>query len=388
MRHYNFLSDEQRAHLFFREPENFNKDSDPSLLSHALGATLYTPATRPNLMKDIEKMAKLGAGSIVVCLEDSIPDDALPLAEANLHQLLIDLKARGDVSDLPLLFVRIRTATHLVDVADQNKGLLGSLTGFVFPKFEEITGAASRFVFALRLINRDYKKPLYFMPVLESPNIIHRETRIKALSGIKTTLKRNRKSVLAIRIGATDMSSVYGLRRNPDFTVWDVKTVSETIADIVNVFGRFEDGYVITGAVWEHFSNGERIFKPQLRQSLFGDDLKMRGDLLAQGDDTFIREIQQDKINGIIGKTIIHPSHIRIVHSLSVVSHEEYEDALAITNPEHEKGGATSSLYKNKMNEIKPHLAWATKTLLRAKAFGVANQGIDFPDLLEASTNR
>jgi len=385
VRHYNFLTAEQRSHLFLHEPEEFDFTSDPFLLSNALGATLYCPATRPNLMHDIEKMAIRGAGSIVICLEDSIPDDALPMAEENLHNTLLALKERGDVSDLPLIFVRIRDAEHLHRVGEQNKGLLDSLTGFVFPKFENMTGSASRYVSMLRRINLTYSRPLFFMPVLESPNLVHLETRTKALSGIKKVLDANRELVLAVRIGATDMSSVYGIRRNPDFTVWDVGTISNTITDIINVFGRFEDSYTITGAVWEHFSSGERIFKPQLRQSLFGEGWKLRRDLLNQGDDTFIREIQQDKINGIFGKTIIHPSHIRIVHSLSVVSHEEYADALDITDTGRKHGGAASSFYKNKMNEIKPHYAWATKTLLRAKAFGVSNQGIEFPDLLEAS---
>lgn len=43
-----------------------------------------------------------------------------------------------------------------------------------------------------------------------------------------------------------------------------------------------------------------------------------------------------DRQNGILGKTIIHPSHIRVVHALYVVSYEEYLDALSIV--EHNDG--------------------------------------------------
>ena len=39
------------------------------------------------------------------------------------------------------------------------------------------------------------------------------------------------------------------------------------------------------------------------------------------------------------------------------------------------------------MNEAKPHAAWARKTLLRAKAFGVANEHKTFVDFLEASVH-
>ena len=120
MRHYDFLSQDQRAKLFLVEPEQFSKNSDPKLLSAALGATLYTPATKKNLVQSTEKMGKKGATSVVICLEDSIPDSALPEAEANLHATLLELKARGTVDDLPLIFVRIRTADHLWRIAQQN----------------------------------------------------------------------------------------------------------------------------------------------------------------------------------------------------------------------------------------------------------------------------
>ena len=387
MRHYNFLSQEQNASLFHKEPTDFDFNSSKELLSSVLGATLYMPATRLNLVEDLHKMGAKGASSLVICLEDSIPDDKLPEAELNLQKVLAELALRGTVSDLPLIFVRVRTPDHLNRIAMQNGENLRSLTGFVFPKFEDLTGAASAFVSNLTSINKTISRNLYFMPVLESPNIVHRETRDVVLSGVKRVLDRNKELVLSVRIGATDMSSVYGLRRNPDFTVWDVHAVASAIGDIVNVFGRSEDNYNITGAVWEHFNSGERLFKPQLRESIFADDKALRRKLLISGDDSFIREIQLDRINGLLGKTIIHPSHIRLVHSLYVVTHEEYSDALDITSGEHESGGATSSFYRNKMNEIKPHSAWAHKTLVRAKAFGVANEDIEFIDFLETSLN-
>ncbi|MGJ3559430.1 hypothetical protein ACR6C2_14515 [Streptomyces sp. INA 01156] len=37
------------------------------------------------------------------------------------------------------------------------------------------------------------------------------------------------------------------------------------------------------------------------------------------------------------------------------------------------------------MNEVKPHRAWAERTLLRAEVFGVANEDIGFVELLAAA---
>jgi hypothetical protein len=40
------------------------------------------------------------------------------------------------------------------------------------------------------------------------------------------------------------------------------------------------------------------------------------------------------------------------------------------------------------MNEARPHTAWARRTMLRAKIFGVAAEGVSFVDLLAASLPR
>lgn len=72
------------------------------------------------------------------------------------------------------------------------------------------------------------------------------------------------------------------------------------------------------------------------------------------------------------------------MHALSVVSHEEYSDAQDILKPERGGGGVLRSAYTNKMNEVKPHRAWAERTLQRAEVFGVANEDIGFVELLAA----
>jgi citrate lyase beta subunit len=100
--------------------------------------------------------------------------------------------------------------------------------------------------------------------------------------------------------------------------------------------------------------------------------------------DGLIREVELDKANGLTGKTVIHPTHVPVVHALLVVSHEEYADAADVVAAQ-ATGGASASGYRNKMNESKPHLAWARRTMLRAKLFGVARADVAFVDVLAAS---
>jgi hypothetical protein len=160
--------------------------------------------------------------------------------------------------------------------------------------------------------------------------------------------------------------------------------VANIIGDVVNIFGR-PDGWIISGPVWEHFVNTERVLRPQLRSTPFeaANEVELRQRILMDNLDGLIREIELDQANGLLGKTVIHPSHVPVVHSMSVVSHEEYLDALDIAGDP--GGGVKASSYGNKMNELKPHRAWAERTLLRARAFGVARPGVNFVDLLEAS---
>ena len=77
------------------------------------------------------------------------------------------------------------------------------------------------------------------------------------------------------------------------------------------------------------------MFKPLLRESPFIEhaERELRGKLIRKDLDGLIREVALDKANGLIGKTVIHPSHVAAVHALSVVTLEEYTDAVDISVP-------------------------------------------------------
>ncbi|MFF8604879.1 HpcH/HpaI aldolase/citrate lyase family protein [Streptomyces sp. NPDC015346] len=406
MRHFGHIPSASRAGLFHQEPAEFTSDSPASTLAVALGATLYSPATRPRLADDVRKQAARGVVSMVLCLEDSIADADVEAAEANLVRQFAALAAGtgGDVGvgaeagadapldvprdaplDVPLLFIRVREPHQITDLVARLGDTVHLLSGFVLPKFTERRGHA--FLEALTAAEKTCGRRLFAMPVLESPELLHLETRAETLAGIATTVDKYRDRVLALRLGVTDFCSAYGLRRSPDMTAYDVQLVAHVIADVVNVLGRSDGtGFTITGPVWEYFRLGERMFKPQLRRSPFleGRAEDLRTALIEHDLDGLLREIELDRANGLLGKTCIHPTHVVPVHALSVVSHEEYSDAQDILRPERGGGGVLRSTYTNKMNEVKPHRAWAERTLLRAEVFGVAKEDVGFVDLLTA----
>lgn len=385
MRHFDYLSAAEHERLFFRPPEGIGVDSGLGLLAVSLGATLYCPATRPTLAADLAKCAAEGSTSVVVCLEDAVADADLPAAELNAIAQLCEL-AGGD-SPAPLIFVRVRAAAQIPMIMAGLGDAARLLAGFVLPKFTAESGRT--FLDAVDVAQTALGRRLLVMPVLETAEVMFAEGRVEALMAVRSLLDEFRESVLAVRIGATDLSALYGLRRSREMTVYDVRVVADAIAEVVNILGRAEGGYVVTGPVWEYFTSAERLFKPQLRETPFieHEERALRANLLAADLDGLLREVTLDKANGLIGKTVIHPTHVAAVHALSVVTHEEYADALDIVGSLG-GGGVSASSYRNKMNEGKPHAAWAARTMLRARAFGVSNVDISFVDLLGAGLHR
>lgn len=384
MRHFGHIAPAVRKRLFHQEPGEFTHDSPARMLSAALGATLYSPATRPRLADDVVKQAGRGVVSMVLCLEDSINDADVAAGEENLVRQFADLAARPG-ADLPLLFIRVRFPEQIPDLARRLGPAVRLLSGFVLPKFTAERGLP--FLEALATAESETGHRLFAMPVLESPELLYRESRMETLEGIFRAVDKYRDRVLALRLGVTDFCSSYGLRRGPDITAYDIQVVASVISDVVNMLGRADGtGFTVTGPVWEYFRVQERMFKPLLRQSPFHEvkAAALRQKLIEHAMDGLLREISLDRANGLLGKTVIHPSHVLAVHALSVVSHEEYSDAQDILRPERDGGGVLRSAYTNKMNEVKPHRAWAERTLLRAEVFGVANEDIGFVELLAA----
>ena len=380
MRHFAHLSPAREAALFLRAPQEVPPSSDRLLLATALGATLYAPGTREGLPADARRQRSRGLTSMVFCLEDAVADGDLAAAEKNVVEALVALD--GDAG-LPWIFIRIRDLAQLERLIAGPAVHSSALAGFVLPKFEAEPGIA--LLAAIRAASATHGRQLWAMPVLESPAIIHGEGRIEALLAIRDVADAYSDVLLAMRIGATDLCGLYGLRRDRDLTIYDISVVRHCLSDIVNVCLR-DAAHVVSGPVWEYFNNAERLFVSPLRVTPFeqAHESQLRDSLVSQDHDRLIREIVLDKANGLIGKTVIHPSHVHPVHAMMVVTHEEYVDASVVLDGD--AGGVRRSDYGNKMNELRPHRAWAEIVMRRAHAFGVLNAGHTFVDVLAALT--
>ena len=153
-------------------------------------------------------------------------------------------------------------------------------------------------------------------------------------SGCKDLLAAYRDLVPCIRIGATDLSGLWGLRRSRDFTVYDLAAVADVIADVVNVFGRADGAPRDQRAGVGVHPRRAGVQAAAARDAVHGG-VRRRRRRQARGAaehaiDGLLREALLDRVNGLHGKTVIHPSHIAPVDAVYAVSHSEHQDALAI----------------------------------------------------------
>ncbi len=356
---------------FVIPPEEFNKYSEKDFLQYCLGATMYMPATKDCFKKLLEK-GFVGLTSIVFCFEDACPDDQVEFAEKNILHTLDVLsqaiqKEEMTLQDLPLIFCRIRNEEQFVRFSAQlTKEHVKILTGINFPKFNAQNG--SRYLSLLRALNTKFGEVLYGMPILEDAKIAFKESRMKELFSIKQILDQNKDLILQVRVGATDFSSCFGVRRGVDYSIYDILTVREILSDICNVFGRYND-YVISGPVWEYFRASQKMMFQDLPSYDIEDCLLKRIPIVNTEIDGLLREVILDKANGFIGRTVIHPTHVKYVNAMQAVTKEEYQDAIAILGQT--SGGVFKGESGNKMNEVKPHTNWAIKTYMKARAYGV-----------------
>ena len=378
MRHHQY----NKSFKFVHRPVEFDKNTEKSLLQYCLGATLYMPGTKFIADKITNKQLE-DITSIVMCFEDAIQETDLDDAEKNVLNTLNIIadaieKNRISISEVPLIFIRVRNLTQFQSFTEEiSTEQISILSGFVFPKF--YCQNAIEYLKEVEYLSKKHDVKLYSMPLLEGKTIAYKETREEELATLRNILQPFKNQILNIRVGGTDLSSFFGVRRGINYTIYDILPVNECLADILNFFTRSEDDYQVSGPVWEYFLASKKDNINHLIHENIHASLVNRVPILDEAIDGLLREVIIDKANGFVGKTIIHPSHAKFVNAMQAVTKEQYEDAMQIINTQ---GGVIKSSTSNKMNEINPHKNWAHKTNLRAKAFGVIDSDMSYLKLI------
>lgn len=314
-------------------------------LKYSVGALMYSPALNNKIVKTVIKGDLGNQYSLALCLEDTISADMVETAELQVRETFRQLyEAKGKTETyIPKLFIRVREPQQMERVFEMIRPYQEIFTGFIFPKYT-VTNAEA-YNSALLKVNELSSKKIYMMPILESKDIIDFRTRTAVLGAIKDYIDSMNEYVLNVRVGGNDFSNEFAARRHYDETIYDILPIGQLLGDILTVFSR---EYVVSGPVWEFFSSDNDEWKNGLRQ-----------------------ELKLDRLNGFIGKTVIHPKQIPVVNEMLKVTSKDYEDAKAILNWDGSGLQVGKSFGGERMNEVRTNYNWAKKTILLSELYGI-----------------
>lgn len=311
---------------------------------YSIGALLYCPANNDSIVSSLVN-EKFGTKfSLALCLEDTIGDSHVEEAEDQLIHSLKELfrESYSGSFFLPKIFIRVRVPEQIPSLLHRLEEARTLVTGFILPKFNPAT--ADSYIDEIVAANKLYNQTIYMMPILESPLMVHLQHRASILYSIKEKLDAVASYVLNVRVGGNDLCHTMGLRRHDTESIHDIRPIANILSDILTVFSA---DYVVSGAVWEYY-NGDN-WDTGLRQ-----------------------ELMQDRLNGFIGKTVVHPNQIPLVNECYQVTETDYKDALSILNWDTSSASLVSGNdTSERMNEYKTHYNWAKNILFLAEAYGV-----------------
>jgi citrate lyase beta subunit len=285
-----------------------------------LGASLYLPATRPDLAAVASGQKLPGVRSVIFCTEDAVHGHDLEKALDNMTALLPKLQPGG-----PLRFVRPRNPAVLWRLMQLDG--IERVHGFALPKFGPHSLGDWLRVW-------DDRKGHHLLPILETVEVFdHRKMEVMRDRLEDYGLKDR---ILCLRIGGNDLLNLLGIRRSRGATVYDTP-LRGAIADLVRIF--HPAGYRLSAPVFDYLDTPE----------------------------TLAREVEADLQHGLVGKTAVHPAQIPVIEACYRVPQEEYETAAAILAPD---AAAVFRLHDS-FCEPATHRCWAKGVLERARVFGV-----------------
>ncbi len=283
-----------------------------------LGATLYVPATRSDLVTVARGRRWPDLRSLVIDLEDAVADRDVERAEAGLADALPQLEC----ADGPLVFVRARDADMLERLVELPG--IANVTGFVLPKVTPDTLPRS----LAALLPGCHA----IMPTIETRDAFDPA----AMRRLREQLTAVHDRVPVVRIGGNDLLQLLGCRRAANRTAYD-GPLGRIIADLVATFVPW--GFAMSAPVMERFDAPA---------------------LLAE-------EVERDLEHGLVTKTAIHPDQVAMIHRAYAVASEAHANALRILAEDAPAAFASDGT----MSEPATHRGWARAIIERARVFGI-----------------
>ena len=298
-----------------------------------LGAPLYMPGNRRDIMEiaNGEKYSMLR--SMIFCTEDAVSRTDV---DSCVRHIGLCLQGFRD-SAHRYRFIRARNPeilARLLDLPDIEK-----VDGFVLPKFNESVFHA--------YFDQLQGTPFKVMPTLETKEVFDFNAMTELRQGLLQDAIAQR--ILMLRIGGNDLMNLLGLRRPRSCTLYETP-IGNVIAQLVTIFKPY--GFSLSAPVFEYL-----------------DDVA-----------TLQKEIKLDLAYGLTGKTAIHPTQVPMIEAAYAVDVEDYEMAHALN----ELSAPAVFRMHNAMCEVATHQQWGAGILNRQRCYGV-NDALSLKEYAEQS---
>ena len=285
-----------------------------------LGAPLYMPGNRRDIMEiaNGEKYSMLR--SMIFCTEDAISKSEVDSCVRHIGLCLQGFRE----SSSRFRFIRARNPeilARLLELPD-----IGKVDGFVLPKFTEDVFHA----YFDQLQGTTFK----VMPTLETKDVFD----VNAMTTLRQGLLQGdiAERVLMLRIGGNDLMNILGIRRPRSFTIYETP-LGNVISQLVTIFKPY--GFSLSAPVFEYLDDSTTLQK----------------------------EMKLDLAYGLLGKTAIHPTQVPTIEAAYAVDLEDYEMALSLSDTE---APAVFRMH-DAMCEVATHQNWAADVINRRQCYGV-----------------
>ena len=300
-----------------------------------LGASLYMPAMRGDLVAHAngEKLPFLR--SMIFCTEDAVRLDQLEEALQNLKAVLPLFQPTK-----ALRFIRVRNPQVMSEVLRMPG--IKNVDGFVLPKATRKN--IGRY---LELLSKD--DGFLLMPTLEDADVFIPSEMVKFRNLLLKASVHGR--ILSLRIGGSDLLHQLGVRRSPRRSVYDT-ALGGAIAMLSGIF--IPHGFNLSAPVFEGLAFPK---------------------VLAE-------EVERDLMHGLFGKTAVHPDQIAQIEKAYRVAPKDLEMATLMLD---QSAPAVFRMHDT-MCEAATHRHWARAILDRARIYGVVGRPqpegtfLSFPD--------
>ena len=313
-----------------------------SSIYYSVGALLYTAASNTGIIDDI-MLERFNipfslAFTFDMASNDAEADKAENILIKTLDKLFISKKERDFY--IPKLFIKVLSTSHIAHLYKKFGSLLDLITGFILPDFS--VSNADIYIYEMQRINSVLSTPIYILPELDCMALLDLRTRYNHMYAIKEKLSTYEEYLLNILVATGSILNTLCVRHKVDESIYQSGPVAALLSDIV---ATFSSDYIISAPAYEYYAG-------------------------IGWQEGLGKEIELDKLNGSVGKTVVHPKQILVVNDAYKVPSIDYDDALSVLDDK-KIYQSCPNVNNTRINEPKIHYSWAMEVILLAQYFGV-----------------